>query len=64
MTMPNMSNSSAASSGTGDQSLDAAFQGGSVNFGAGSTANGISPVMLLGAGALLLAGLWLFSKRK
>ncbi|NKF52789.1 hypothetical protein G3R49_19720 [Shewanella sp. WXL01] len=36
MSIPNMSNSSAASSGTGDQANNAAFQGGSVNFGAGS----------------------------
>ncbi|QBF81265.1 hypothetical protein EXU30_00070 [Shewanella maritima] len=43
MTMPNMSNSSAASSGTGDQANNAAFQGGNVNFGAGSAAKGISP---------------------
>ncbi|WP_175427355.1 hypothetical protein [Shewanella colwelliana] len=49
MTMPSMSNSSAASSGTGDQANNAAFQGGNVNFGAGSTAKGIPtwPLLIL-----------------
>ena len=48
MTMPSMSNSSAASSGTGDQSQGGnAFHGGSVNFGAGSTAKGVPTWALL-----------------
>ena len=49
--MPSMSNSSAASSGTGDQTNQAAFQGGSVSFGMGS-GQGINPWLLIG-GALL-----------
>ncbi|WP_415641178.1 hypothetical protein [Shewanella violacea] len=47
-----MSNSSAASSGTGDQTNQAAFQGGNVTFGMGSGNKGISPWLLIG-GALL-----------
>jgi hypothetical protein len=49
--MPSMSNSSAASSGTGDQANNAAFMGGNVNFGAGSGAGG-SLWLILGAAAV------------
>ncbi|MDR8523844.1 hypothetical protein [Shewanella fidelis] len=43
-----LSNSSAASSGTGDQANNAAFTGGSINFGS----NGVSPWLLLGLAVL------------
>ncbi|MGI2072634.1 hypothetical protein [Shewanella baltica] len=46
-----MSNSSAASSGTGDQANNAAFMGGNVNFGAGS-GTGSSLWLILGAAAI------------
>ena len=49
--MPSMSNSSAASSGTGDQANNAAFMGGNVNFGAGSGL-GSSLWLILGAAAI------------
>jgi hypothetical protein len=49
--MPGMSNSSAASAGTGDQANNAAFMGGNVNFGAGSGAGG-SLWLILGAAAV------------
>jgi len=46
-----MSNSSAASSGTGDQQNNAAFMGGNVNFGAGSGSGG-NLWLILGAAAI------------
>ncbi|WP_246028436.1 hypothetical protein [Shewanella atlantica] len=46
-----MSNSSAASSGTGDQANNAAFQGGNINFGAGSGSGG-NLWLILGAAAI------------
>ncbi|MCS6154235.1 hypothetical protein G3465_15180 [Shewanella baltica] len=46
-----LSNSSAASSGTGDQLNNAAFQGGNVNFGAGS-GSGANLWLILGAAAI------------
>jgi hypothetical protein len=49
--MPSMSNSSAASSGTGDQANNAAFMGGNVDFGAGSGTGG-SLWLILGAAAV------------
>ncbi len=62
MTMPNMSNSSAASSGTGDQTTAGnVFNGGSVNFGAASS-SGLSPVMWMAVAAV--AVLWIISNKK
>lgn len=61
MTMPSMSNSSAASSGTGKQTNNAAFQGGSVNFGAGTTGTGINSWVIIGGAALLV--LYLLKKK-
>lgn len=49
--MPSMSNSSAASSGTGDQANNAAFQGGNINFGAGSGSGG-NLWLIIGAAAV------------
>lgn len=50
------SNSSAASSGTGDQSASIGFQGGSVNFGSSNN----NQLLILGAVALV--ALFLFKK--
>lgn len=58
--MPSMSNSSAASSGTGDQANNAAFNGGNVNFGMASGGN--SNLLLLGL--LAVGAVWLFTKKK
>lgn len=58
--MPSMSNSSAASSGTGQQSNNAAFNGGNVNFGMGSGSGGSSNMILFGL--LALGALWLLKK--
>lgn len=58
-----LSNSSSAAAGTGDQSQSGPFQGGSINFGAGSTAKGLNTTTLMVA-AVVLAGLWVISKRK
>lgn len=46
-----MSNSSAASSGTGDQLNNAAFQGGNVSFGIGS-GSGVNTWLILGIAAV------------
>ncbi|MEI8606654.1 hypothetical protein [Pseudoalteromonas sp. B160] len=51
-----MSNSSAASSGTGDQSANIGFQGGAINFGS----NNNNQLLILGA--IALAALFLFKK--
>jgi hypothetical protein len=56
-----MSNSSAASSGTGDQANNAAFQGGNINFGMGSGAGGSSNLILMGL--LALGAFWLLKKK-
>ncbi|WP_338255027.1 hypothetical protein [Shewanella sp. M-Br] len=56
-----MSNSSAASSGTGDQLNNAAFQGGNVNFGIGSGSGG-NLWLILGAAAI--AAYFLLKKKK
>ncbi|MBE0378992.1 hypothetical protein [Pseudoalteromonas sp. B62] len=50
------SNSSAASSGTGDQAANIGFQGGAVNFGS----NNNNQLLILGA--IALAALFLFKK--
>ncbi len=50
------SNSSAASSGTGDQAANIGFQGGSINFGSSNN----NQLMIIGAVALL--ALFLFKK--
>lgn len=61
MPIPSMSNSSASGSGTGDQSQGGnVFQGGSVNFAAGSSA-GINPVFILVTAVVVV---WLITKRK
>jgi len=60
--MPSMSNSSAASSGTGDQANNAAFNGGNVSFGVGSGSGGSSNMLLLGL--LAVGAFWLLTKKK
>jgi len=50
------SNSSAASSGTGDQAANIGFQGGAINFGSGTNNQ------LLIIGAVALVALYLFKK--
>ncbi|WP_041421659.1 hypothetical protein [Shewanella sediminis] len=60
--MPSMSNSSAASSGTGDQANNASFTGGNVDFGMGSGAGGNSNMILFGL--LALGALWLLTQKK
>ncbi|WP_374919322.1 hypothetical protein [Shewanella seohaensis] len=55
-----MSNSSAASSGTGDQLNNAAFQGGNVSFGIGS-GGGVNTWLILGVAAVAV---YLLTKKK
>lgn len=52
------SNSSAASSGTGDQKSNIGFQGGSVNFGSSNN----NQIIILGA--IVIAALILLKKKK
>jgi hypothetical protein len=64
MPMPSMSNSSAASSGTGDQSNSAAFNGGNVNFGTASGIAASGTPNLLVVGLFVIGAIWLFKRKK